>query len=63
MTTIFSHFPKRTALRVGYEQCLDDYAIESVIKTEIGVGAIFSGLILIQVVLNGLKLSWLGQLK
>jgi hypothetical protein len=32
MTTISSHFPKRTALRVGYEQCLDDYAIAPVIK-------------------------------
>jgi hypothetical protein len=32
MTTISPHFPKRTALRVGYEQYLDDYAIEPVIK-------------------------------
>ncbi len=29
---ISPHFPKRTALRVGYEQCLDDYAIVTVIK-------------------------------
>lgn len=32
MTTSSPHFPKQTALRVGYEQCLDDYAIAPVIK-------------------------------
>ncbi len=32
MTTSSFHLPKQTALRVGYEQCLDDYAIEPVIK-------------------------------
>lgn len=32
MTTISPHLPKQTALRLGYEQCLDDYAIAPVIK-------------------------------
>jgi hypothetical protein len=32
MTTSSPHLPKQTALTVGYEQCLDDYAIEPVIN-------------------------------